>query len=44
MFQLFRITDDLDLSCDELRENGIQVDTPFDGPIAFSDATFHRRQ
>lgn len=31
--------DDLDLSCDELWENGIQVDTPFDGLIAFSDAT-----
>ena len=31
--------DDLDLSCDELWENGMQVDTPFDGLIAFSDAT-----
>ena len=31
--------DDLDLSCDELWENGVQVDTPFDGLIAFSDAT-----
>ena len=31
--------DDLDLSCDELWENGIQVDTPFDGLMAFSDAT-----
>lgn len=31
--------DDLDLSCDELWENGIQVETPFDGLIAFSDAT-----
>lgn len=31
--------DYLDLSCDELWENGIQVDTPFDGLIAFSDAT-----
>lgn len=31
--------DELDLSCDELWENGIQVDTPFDGLMAFSDAT-----
>lgn len=31
--------DDLDLSCDELWENGVQVDTPFDGLMAFSDAT-----
>ncbi len=31
--------DDLDLSCDELWENGQQVETPFDGLIAFSDAT-----
>ena len=31
--------DDLDLSCDELWVNGMQVDTPFDGLIAFSDAT-----
>ena len=31
--------DDLDLSCDELWENGVKVDTPFDGLIAFSDAT-----
>lgn len=31
--------DDLDLSCDELWENGVQVETPFDGLIAFSDAT-----
>lgn len=31
--------DDLDLSCDELWENGIKVETPFDGLIAFSDAT-----
>lgn len=23
--------DDLDLSCDELWENGVQVETPFDG-------------
>lgn len=31
--------DDLDLSCDELWENGITVKTPFDGLLAFSDAT-----
>ncbi len=31
--------DDLDLSCDELWDNGVEVDTPFDGLIAFSDAT-----
>ena len=30
--------DDLDLSCDELWENGEQVATPFDGLMAFSDA------
>ena len=32
--------DDLDLSCDELWENGTVVETPFDGLMAFSDATF----
>ncbi|MBQ5321092.1 MAG: DUF2442 domain-containing protein [Oscillospiraceae bacterium] len=31
--------DELDLSCDELWENGIAIETPFDGLIAFSDAT-----
>lgn len=31
--------DDLDLSCDELYENGETVKTPFDGLIAFTDAT-----
>ena len=31
--------DDIDLSCDELFENGITVETPFDGLMAFSDAT-----
>lgn len=31
--------DDLDLSCDELLANGKEVKTPFDGLIAFSDAT-----
>ncbi len=31
--------DDLDLSCDELWDNGIQVNSPFDGLISFGDAT-----
>lgn len=31
--------DELDLSCDELWENGVEVATPLDGLIAFSDAT-----
>ena len=31
--------DNLDLSCDELWEKGIVVETPFDGLMAFSDAT-----
>jgi len=31
--------DDLDLSCDELWENGSIIETPFDGLMAFSDAT-----
>jgi len=31
--------DDLDLSCDELYENGVEIKTPFDGLMAFSDAT-----
>ena len=31
--------DELDLSCDELWDHGVQVDTPFDGLMAFSDAT-----
>lgn len=31
--------DTFDLSCDELWENGVEVETPFDGLIAFSDAT-----
>ena len=31
--------DDLDLSCDELWENGVEVETPFDGLMSFSDAT-----
>ena len=32
-------SDDLDLSCDELWENGVVTKTPFDGIMAFSDAT-----
>lgn len=31
--------DDLDISCDELWANGVTVETPFDGLMAFSDAT-----
>ena len=31
--------DELDLSCDELWEHGVQIKTPFDGLLAFSDAT-----
>lgn len=31
--------DDLDLSCDEIWENGVLIETPFDGLMAFSDAT-----
>ena len=31
--------DDLDLSCDELWENGTAVQTPFDGLMAFHDAS-----
>ena len=31
--------DELDLSCDELYSNGQEIDTPFDGLLAFSDAT-----
>ena len=31
--------DDIDLSCDELWDNGVVVKTPFDGLMAFSDAT-----
>lgn len=31
--------DDLDISCDELFENGEAVKTPFDGLMAFTDAT-----
>lgn len=31
--------DELDLSCDELWQNGSQIATPFDGLMALSDAT-----
>lgn len=31
--------DELDLSCDELWENGTAVETPFDGLLSFRDAT-----
>lgn len=31
--------DEVDLSCDELWENGTKIDTPFDGLMSFSDAT-----
>ena len=31
--------DEVDLSCDELWDNGTTVETPFDGLIALSDAT-----
>ena len=31
--------DELDLSCDELYENGEAVKSPFDGLMAFTDAT-----
>ena len=32
--------DDIDISCDELWANGKVIETPFDGLMAFSDATF----
>lgn len=31
--------DDLDLSCDELWENGVVIETPFDNLIALNEAT-----
>lgn len=31
--------DDIDLSCEELWENGNEVETPFDGLMSFSDAS-----
>ena len=32
-------SDDIDISCDELFEKGKTIETPFDGLMAFSDAT-----
>ena len=32
--------DDIDLSCDEIWANGEEIDIPFYGLMAFSDATF----
>ncbi len=32
--------DAIDISCDELWANGTQITTPFDGLMAFSDATY----
>lgn len=32
--------DDIDIACDELFLNGETIKTPFDGLIAFSDATY----
>lgn len=32
--------DDIDISCNELYTNGVEIDTPFDGLMSFSDATF----
>lgn len=32
--------DDIDISCDELWENSQKIETPFDGLMAFGDATF----
>lgn len=32
--------DDIDISCDELWTNDEEIDTPFDGLMAFSDASF----
>lgn len=31
--------DDIDLSCDELWDKGVQVESPFDGLISLGDAT-----
>lgn len=31
--------DELDLSCDELWDHGVEVQTPFDGLMSFSDAS-----
>ena len=32
--------DDVDISCDELWENGRAIQTPFDDLLSFGDATF----
>ncbi|WP_241159138.1 helix-turn-helix domain-containing protein [Adlercreutzia sp. ZJ141] len=32
-------SDDIDLSCDELWNNGTEVQTPFDGLMSFADAS-----
>ena len=32
-------SDTIDLSCDELFDNGVQVDSPFDNLMSFGDAT-----
>lgn len=32
-------SDDLDLSCDELWDNGVEEQTPFDGLMSFADAS-----
>lgn len=32
--------DDIDISCDELWANDEEIETPFDGLMTFSDATF----
>lgn len=31
--------DDIDLSCDELWDNGVELETPFDGLMSFADAS-----
>lgn len=31
--------DEIDISCDELWENGVDVSTPFDGLLSFADAS-----
>ncbi len=31
--------DEIDLSCDELWQNGVEVKTPFDGLMSFADAS-----
>jgi hypothetical protein len=31
--------DNIDISCDELWDNGVEISTPFDGLMSFSDAS-----